>query len=349
MQQPDHLKRAHVKPSCIGLQPNFGTDAANAPLLNLLNTVGHYYFIKEEPFKLRAYNTVLRNIGLYDYEIISGEQAETEIRGVGIGIKEDIDEFLNSVDAITGKGRSTRLERLEKEFPEISKVLNYMESFYGIDSWEAQQLYAYGARTADDIYSERHLLTESAREALPWYEHLEKTLHPKEYLSITEYIKQNLNMQHLAEGARPNGKPGWFIAMGNPGAKGVKVAIVNGGSRKQYKNIFAPIVKEFLNEDARKITAIYQLSDRHVAHRIDFVFIDEKELPFVQLDFASPPKFVEAMRKRANDRGYNLSTYHLCGARTDKKSITTEREIFGVLRVKYVSPKNRKSRVTPLK
>lgn len=117
--------------------------SANANISLFLEKIKEYKIILGEDniYKLASYDNAARMIREYQYTIVSGDQAQKNIKGVGKSLNEEIEEFLKT-------GTSTKLKFLENnaDCVEIVPYVNLFTSYYGVTAKMAVEWVSKGYR-----------------------------------------------------------------------------------------------------------------------------------------------------------------------------------------------------------
>ena len=101
------------------------------------------------------------------------------------------------------------------------------------------------------------------------------------------------------------------------------------------------IIAGHLAHGSSKYMGICRLDDKHNAHRIDVMTIDETSWPYATLYFTGSKDLNVIMRSKALELGYSMNE---CGM-VDQKGINyeakTEKDIFDKLGMAYLKPHER--------
>ena len=79
------------------------------------------------------------------------------------------------------------------------------------------------------------------------------------------------------------------------------------------------------------------------SRRLDILFTKKSEYPFALFYFTGSGTFNQVIRKKANDLGYKLNEYGIKKIESNNyiSNIKNEQDIFKMLKVKYLEPKDR--------
>ena len=108
-----------------------------------------------EVYRAKAYRNASVNIARHPTQIISGKQAQKEIKGIGKSISEKIDEYLRTGTLSIFQELGVKEKEIEasKSIEEKQKesVLNLFEGIYGVGPATANKWYDLGYRTLEQL------------------------------------------------------------------------------------------------------------------------------------------------------------------------------------------------------
>lgn len=86
---------------------------------------------------------------------------------------------------------------------------------------------------------------------------------------------------------------------------------------------------------------IVKIDDQHNGHRIDIRLVDSIAYAAALMYFTGSQRFNILMRQRAIEFGLTLNEYGLFNQYNQPQPITSEEDIFRILRVQYLPPVER--------
>ena len=299
-------------------------------------------------FRLQAIDKVIAVLLEFEDEITSSAQLKG-IKGIGKGTMERIDEILS-------KGK------LSEIIPEIldQEYLQYMEKLtevYGVGQRKAYELYKdFGVKNIDDLkklHKEGKIsLPDAVLMGLKYYGIVQSDIPRNEIMEIDVYLHQILfeidpelfgvicgSFRRLSE---RSGDIDMLI---------VHPHILDKNKLKiNYLSVFVKqliqdgfIVDSLTSEDSSTKYMGYCKYKNNPVRRIDIRFINYDSYYSAVLYFTGPKDFNRRMRSLALTLGYSLSEYGLTDIETGKIiHPSSEKEIFDILGMEYVAPKNRK-------
>lgn len=280
----------------------------------------------------------------------------TAIKSLNFEItKKNIDK-LNDISGI-GKGILSRItEILEtntlKELESVQKLekMNELETITGIGSVKANELYKQGITTIKELeigYKEGKIkLTKHQAIGLKYYKDFNERIPRKEIDEFNIILKKivnsvskklNINIYYEIVGS-------YRRMAENSGDIDVLFTYPN-YNKDTEQNILKEIVEK--NKDIlidtislgkTKYMGVGKINN--IARRIDFLLVPEDEYPYSILYFTGSGEFNVNMRSKAKELGYKLNEHGLFKNNENIK-VKTEKEIFDILGMKYIEPKNR--------
>lgn len=299
--------------------------------------------------RLSSFQRAKDSISSYSNKIISGNQAQHDIPGVGKGIATRIDEFIRT---------GTLKELVEGEDPETRAVLELC-TVTGIGEVKAASLVRdHGIMSVADL---RHAyktgkikvttnqLTNHIVVGLKYYDDLTLRMPWAEADQIAGIIKGTVNaldplliVTVCGSYRRQRETCGDIdVLVSNP--RGVTDDSTL-GSIVAALETDGLLVGHLTHDGKTKYMGVCQLPGRP-GRRIDIRYIDHNSLGAATLYFTGSGKFNKIMRYRANDRGYTLNEYGLFTYvnRVKGSQIPAPREedIFSILGFVYLPPVDR--------
>lgn len=320
--------------------------------------------VKPKPsiFKVRAYLKVVKILKEVNFEVKSGEDLR-DLPGVG-------EKTISKVDEIIKSGKLKRLEgfNIPKEKNNEEKLL---QGVTGIGPVKARklleskltlskirELYKTNPTSLEDELTHHQLL------GVKYYEDLEHRIPYNEITLIDQYLQKIvdlINTTCLKNGSFKHQICGSYRRESKDSGD-IDVLFYNNNKNSTVKDadFFRAIMKtliknKFLKDhltDPNTVTTKYmgfcRLPRKKWCRRIDMRCIERKSLPTAQLYFTGSGEFNKNMRFFALKKGYTINEYGVYKL-TDKKQkgeevpVSTETDIFKLLGMDYIEPKNRLS------
>ena len=303
--------------------------ARNKDLADKLNLIAGYYTMARDTYRAKSFANASSQIGQLPYAIVSGAQARRDIKGIGASIEEAINEYLTT-------GTIQRLEQLQGQFIEQRKTIDWLLSFYGIGPVKAMELYNQGIRTLEDLWFKGNL-TAAQQIGVMWREHINLRIPRAEMDLINVKIGELLNPYGIK----------WAIAGSyrrqeeSSGDIDVLVEARHDFNMDGLIQLLQPILPATLAKGQTKFMGMVRIDDQHNGHRIDIRLVSNTEYPAALMYFTGSQRFNILMRQRAIELGFTLNEYGLFDKYNNPQPVTSEEDIFRILRVQYLSPVER--------
>ncbi len=317
----------------------------NATIIATLEQLLELY--KKDPalkFKSKALVTSISNIKKYTEEIKSGAQAMNDIKGIGKGIAERIDEILAS-------GTLAELG-IKNEKNEITSLLC---TITGVGNVRAEEWYKAGLRTVEDVrtaIAEKKITsTHHIDMGLKYYEDMAQRIPRAEIDKIKALIKKLLKT-HVDPalvfeicGSYRRGKPDSGdidLLVSHPG-------FVEGIAAQNYLPkiieafMAAGFVIDHLTEKGdKKYMGFCRLSPRKPARRIDIRVVDYSAYYAAIIYFTGSKEFNIEIRNKALAAGMSLNEYSFSKLESKERILLkSEKELFDILGIPFVPPTER--------
>ena len=305
-------------------------------ILEILEKLRQKSQADKEPFKARAYSTVIKNLKASDKEITKIEDIK-DIKGIGKSIYDKIQEILN-----TGE-----LKQVEKYNEEIEAINNLLK-VHGIGPVKAKELVEKNnIKTVEELKEHKELLNDKQLIGLKYVDDINMRIERKEMDKHNTYlIKQiheidpKLKIQVVGSyrrGAKDSGD--------------IDVIITHEDNPDNYDHVIKDVVAKlredkYLHDDlalgAHKYLGVCKLKRHKHYRRIDILYATKEVWPFSVMYFTGSADFNIIVRKVALEKGLSMSEY---GFKKDNElvnfSLYTEEDIFKYLGLEYVSPEKR--------
>lgn len=305
-------------------------------ILEILEKLRQKSQADKEPFKARAYATVIKNLKASDKEVTKIEDIK-DIKGIGKSIYDKIQEILN-----TGE-----LKQVEKYNEEIEAINNLLK-VHGIGPVKAKELVEKNnIKTVEALKEHKELLNDKQLIGLKYVDDINMRIERKEMDKHNAYlIKQiheidpKLKIQVVGSyrrGAKDSGD--------------IDVIVTHEDNPDNYDHVIKDVVAKlredkYLHDDlalgAHKYLGVCKLKRHKHYRRIDILYATKEVWPFSVMYFTGSADFNIIVRKVALEKGLSMSEY---GFKKDNElvnfSLYTEEDIFKYLGLEYVPPEKR--------
>lgn len=312
-----------------------------AAIIDALDTLRKRDLSEKQPFKARAYATVISQLKQMDGPITRYEDANT-LKGVGEQIQKKIKEIIE-----TGHLRTADKA---KEVYHIG-ALDQLQQVYGIGPAKAKALVEAGIRSVADlrraVKQDPALLHEKQTIGLKYYEELLERIPREEMLVHQDILKHYLKDAELVGSFRRSAPTSGDIDVliripAGTGAKAVKTQL----HTWVQQLIDAGYIHEVLALGEHKCMAICRVEESGVARRLDLLMTPEEEYAYSLLYFTGSDRFNVAFRQHALKCGYTLNEHRLTPLQKMPvipfpPRMKTEQDIFAFLQLQYVPPQER--------
>lgn len=300
-------------------------------ILDSLETLRQKELSDKQPFKAKAYATVISQVKSID-SIKTFEDLK-DIKGIGKKIEEKLKEIFASGSLASAK----RAEEIIKPFQLLTTV-------YGIGPAKAKELVKKGITSIDELRKaseeDEILLSDVQKIGLKYYDDLQLRIPFKEMQSHERLLKKNIPKSissDIVGSYRRN-----LESSGD-----IDLLLQSDDSNDLDSLVSALIEKGYITNilayGKHKFMGICKLPKKPHRH-IDILLTPLSEYPLALLYFTGSNLFNIAMRSYAISQGYSLNEKALTKDKKPISGITSEKDIFEVLRLKYKEPAERKDK-----
>ena len=297
---------------------------------------------EKQPFKARAYQTVITQLQQIDGPITSMEQLQN-IKGLGEAIQKKIQEIMAT-------GRLASAERAKEEYP--IEALSAFQNIYGVGPTKAKELTGQGFRSIGDLMAAvkriPSILNDKQRIGLTYYEPLLERIPRDEMDEHKDILEHYLPFHAEIVGSYRRGAQ-------SSGDIDVLLKMPQGMLPAQGKQQLAQIVQhltevkyivEVLALGEHKCMAICKRDETSTPRRLDLLMVPEDQYAYGLLYFTGSDRFNVAFRQHCLQMGYTLNEKALMPQKAEKAqkqvpSMATEKDIFAFLGLQYVAPQER--------
>lgn len=311
-----------------------------AKIIDMLEVLKKKEIANKEPYKAKAYTTVIKNIVALDKPITTFDDIK-DVKGIGEKIKAKLVEFFEtgSIKAVENASK----DATTNEIQELMKV-------HGIGPAKAKSLVDdYGIKSLDELEQNTHLLNDKQKMGLKYY---------RDFLERIPRQEMDAHKKHLGNVIQSVDSKFLFEVTGSyrrglPSSGDIDILITHEDDPSNVEELFKTIVQKLKDtkyicdvfaEGGKKCLAVCKLPRRKKHRRIDLLYSNKKEYPFALLYFTGDAQFNIAMRNHSQARGLSLSEHGLKDEKTGKYVDVnghTEKDIFDYLEMPYVPPEKR--------
>lgn len=309
----------------------------NQEISEQLLLIGLYYQTENNIYRSKSYISASESIVYHPDEIISGQQARNEIKGIGVSIAKDVDEYLTT-------GEMSRLKELETKHLERKQIIDYFTTFYGIGVKTANKFYDKGYRTLFDIW-DNETLTKSQKLGVEYRYHLRLRI-PRWEMDLI-----NAQLQTLFRNANWELVGSYRRRESDSGDIDVLIKEKSDISINTIIKMLGNLLVGHLAVGSVKYMGVFRYANEYNAHRIDIRVIPEKHWYFALLHFTGSKRSNILLRRRANQLGFKLNEYGLYDLNLNPNysiNVTSEEAIYDILRIKYQPPWERSNNLVVL-
>jgi len=324
----------------------------------------------KEPFKARAYQTVINNLKSSELPIYTLDDIKN-ISGIGDKIYEKIKTIIES--------QGQHLKRVDKILN--NKLLNNssnhkydiiqeLTNIYGVGPVKAKELVENeGVKSVLDLKEKvkknNGLLNQSQKIGLQYYEDLLERIPRSEMDKHCEYILNTIKKESNSKlvcslagsyrrGLESSGDIDVIITASNVNTTYIEmVTMYNNCVNKMLQDKYVVVV---LAKGPKKVLAICNLNNNsksstfssRINRRIDLLLTLQSEFYYSLLYFTGSQQFNIKMRSKALELGYSLNEHTLSFKDKEEKNkikpptMRSEKDIFDFLKMEYVRPEERK-------
>jgi len=305
----------------------------NEKFIELMEKLADIMLKKGEPFRARAYQKAQETIMAYPVDILSPNDLKSK-PGIGEAIMEKLNEYVQT-------GTLKVLER-EKNNP-----VNILAEVYGIGPKKAKDLVDKGITSIAQLRENKHLLNDSQKVGLQYYEDILKRIPRSE---IEDYKAIFENSFPNQESPSADGKME-IVGSYRRGAQnsGDIDVIITSNSPKVFTTFLDNLIKEniilyVLSRGPTKCLVVAKIPSSDAVRRVDFLYTNPEEFPFAILYFTGSKICNTVMRHIALEKGYTMNEHGIYKMDAKKKgekvnhAFKSEKDIFDFLGLEYKSP-----------
>ena len=304
-------------------------------ITNLENLKKIYQQDEDKKWNLRALSVAINAIKKYDNDITSGLKLQSEIKGIGEKISKRIDEIIET-------GTLKELENISTDNDFIENLL----SITGVGLVRAKKWIVMGIKDINGlkeaIKDKTITSTHHIDIGIKYYEDFQKKI-PKNEIdnmkiflnNVIKKIDNNLIFEicgSYRRGALESGDIDVLITSTNI------TDILKKVVKELTKNKF--IIDNLTSKGDTKFMGVCKISD--IARRIDIRVVDFSSYYTSLLYFTGSKTFNVYLRNKTLENNFSLNEYALTDLNNNtQKLLNSEREIFDILKIPYLTPEER--------
>lgn len=314
--------------------------------LNRLITLYNYNIDPQDFFRKKNFIDLVQKIKTLDRPLDENNKNEIfKQKGVGPKSKEVIDEYLKT-------GNITKLNNLEekvKPFVKEKDVIVLFKTIHGIGNAKAKELYDQGYRTFSDLEHHQNELTHAQQLGLKYRDNFNIRIPRIEIDKIGcalrvmfDYISNGIIFEISGSYKRGSAFSGDIdVIVKNNGKLTMKLII---DTLSMFKGLSGkPFLVGELAKGESKFMGIIRVGDHLPARRLDIFLSNPEEWGAHVLFATGNGNFNIHMRTYAETKGFKINEKFVEDVKTKKKYyFENEREIFDLIGMDYVEPKDRK-------
>jgi len=314
-------------------------------IIDALDTLRKRDLSEKQPFRARAYATVINQLKTIDRPITCMEDLQG-IKGVGEKIEEKIREILATGELQT----AIRAKEIYS-----TDALDMFQGIYGVGPAKAKELVQRGLKTVEQlreaVKADASILNDKQHIGLQYYEDLLQRI-PREEMIQHEALLRSCLPRSMTDlpldlvgsfrrGAANSGDIDVLVRM-KPGttlveAKRHLATYVAGLKRRGY-------VEQVLAIGGHKCMAICRIEKGGIARRLDILMTPDEEYVYSLFYFTGSDRFNVAVRQFCLNQGYTLNEHALTPLHATARQppyFETEEDLFSFLCLQYVPPEER--------
>ena len=317
-------------------------------IIDALEVMRKKELIDKEPFRARAYATVIKQLTQKEQAIRVWEDLQ-DVKGMGEKITQKIKEILAT-------GQLASAERVK-----VSHSVNAfddLQHIYGVGPAKVRELLGQGIQSVEQLRAEikknPQLLNDKQKVGLAYYEDLLERIPRQEMeahkAALPQWLPQEMKgweteiVGSFRRGAVNSGDIDVLIRV-PPSTSALAAKRLLAAYVEQMKK--AGYIEEVLALGEHKCMAICRLQGPkglQKARRLDLLLTPEEEYAYAILYFTGSDQFNVAFRNHSLQMGYTLNEHRLTPLTEDKPQpppMKKEDDIFRFLGLRYIAPEER--------
>jgi DNA polymerase beta len=309
-------------------------------IITLLEVLAKKEVANKEPFKAKAYFTVIKNIKALDKPIKDFDDLKG-VKGIGEKISTKLKEYFE-----TGKIQEVENVGINNKVYEIQELMK----IHGIGPSKAKTLVdEHNILSISQLSENTHLLNDKQKMGLKYYADFQERIPRKEMDAHNQYLTKVI--------ASIDSKFTFDITgsyrRGLPSSGDIDILITHQDDPENVEELFkavlsklkdAKYITDVFAEGGKKCLAVCRLPRRKKFRRIDLLYTNKTEYPFALLYFTGDASFNVSMRNHCLSIGYSLSEHGLKNESNGQYIDTgakTEEDVFTFIGFPYIEPSKR--------
>lgn len=309
--------------------------SVNMQLTRIFEEILAYYKLDKEPHRARAFTNAIDFVREHPTIITSGKEFVKQYKGVGKSVAAEIDEYIKI-------GTTQRVEALRDKHKDIYRLQKELETHnvYGIGPATIIKLHKAGVEKLSDLKKPKYYdkLTHAQQLGVTYMEDINTRIPRAEMKQINDELKTVLDgLTWSITGSFRRKEP-----------DSGDIDILFRGKNMESYDIVKILKKNKLIVGDLAIgknsyRGLIKLDPESIVHRLDILVIPPESYAYALLYFTGSQRFNILMRARALEFGLTLNekTMSDLNDEDDTYEAETERDIFDLLEVEYLKPKDR--------
>jgi DNA 3'-phosphatase len=286
-----------------------------------------------EKYRKRAYEIAAESIRNHNKPILSGDQAQREIKGVGKSIASKIDEIIQT-------GKLQLLEDRPDEVKNKQTVLKEFQNIHGVGAVTAGKWYNMGYHTFESLSRLYPQMTDAQKLGYYYYHQFKLRIPRAEMVQIHQTIDsfwKPLEVVYEIAGS---------YRRGESDSGDIDILVKRTNSVGSISTLLEPllavglIVGNLALGDT-KYMGILKLGENMNARRIDIRLVEGEVWSYALLYFTGSKELNVIMRTEALKRNLTMNEYGMVDRDGKQYPANTEEDIFTYLGMTYLPPTQR--------
>ncbi len=310
-------------------------------ILEMLEILRKKEIAMKEPYKAKAYSTVIKNITTLGKPIYTIDDLKG-VKGIGDKIGQKLQEYFETGHIRAAENAST---------DDNTNIITSLMTIHGIGPAKAKSLVEdHNIKSIDDLMKKQELLNDKQKIALKYVQDFQERIPRKEMDVHCELLGKCIlsiddNFEFEVTGS--------YRRMASSSGD-IDILITHNDEPDNVEHLFKKIIETLKNdgyitdvfaEGGKKCLAVCKLKRYKRFRRIDLLYTNKKEYPFAVLYFTGDASFNVNMRSYCMTKGLSLSEHGIKDEKTGKFidiEAKNEKDIFEFIGLEYVEPQDRK-------
>lgn len=310
------------------------------PLIDMLEVLRKKEIAAKEPFKAKAYATVIKNIKVLGKPIYTIDDLKG-VKGIGEKIGQKIKELFETGHVLAAENAANS---------EDTKIITSLMEVHGIGPAKAKSLVEeHNIKSIEELEGKLELLNDKQKIGLKYVHDFQERI-PRKEMDVhsallgkcIKTIDENFEFEITGSYRRMASSSG-----------DIDILITHKDEPENVERLFKNVIEtlkregyitDVFAEGGKKCLAVCKLKRYKRYRRIDLLYTNKKEYPFAVLYFTGDASFNVNMRSYCMTKGLSLSEH---GIKDDKTGefidigAKTEKDIFEYVGLEYVEPRDR--------